>query len=1009
MRSIDFASQRSGPTGTMSRLSQSLAPGSLKEPQHHGLPTAPYLQLAGSGHANASRASLLSMAGARDTVPEMDAFDSPRLSLDPAMKNYRSSRALSGEHIPRSPDGMQRPPPLDPDLDALNRLPRFRPLVVAPASNRLSGLFHTGVRYIEPTAEQLNLDETELTGLCFSFRDYVCDRTQRVCDRQSELACAARHIGACASETQTRVAAVSHQARLDLDGLSVIRSLQKQAEKSYELIQDILHDLERLEAALPAGSKIVGSDDHAAAEFPRLARMMAQRRRSSLHSASPRSSMALRRHIAAKSGGVPAFPARTTSISPLNPRGPTQSAGPPDALAASSRPRPGPYRLPPPARQSSVMAPARTHSRRGSDVRALRPRTSRNSVTGSGGPGSERSNLSGPPSPNAADEARLSFDGESIGMQAASMSIVAATDAPRATPKRPAQPFGSLRPLSMVRSVYGDRHGSYSRSEVSLSREQVVWSPQITGGANDAAFGCFDHAEALAQLVLTDAEIAAMQSPGAHGASDDASSSGPLSVPMDISGSPRSATEDGRRTSGPRRGRLSVSAVQGAAHAEAECAEYSAAAEQTAQRGGVFDPTTALGSARIPPLRPRVPNRPSGSPASPKSLPHALSMQAAPPAESMAVTPPMRPATPISPPPEKRQSLPPQFPLEAARMLKQMMAELADKGAPEPRAASRCTTPHEAAAPDYHYGDGGQVRGYAAEAAVHQRSRTSSLAASQQSATEGSDGAEQIQSAGTVRTVAESARGSGPWVRANPERMSTWSASSARTLADAPAGSRVSSADDPFRASKRPLSSAALATLSASAAMINRQARANASASSSRKVSAAHNGSSGSAGGVRVAGGRPAVDLGLSIRTDLEQRVRSCSESGQNPLQPQDGRPHSSMGFHDPEPAGWGTRPGSIHVRHHSPFSASLRHFRPDKPNPNRRSVMSIRSRASKPGSLSAGVSAGDAPGDAPSAGSSYSSNGPERLMPPPLPAAGPPAPPAATGKRRARTMDPQD
>ncbi|KAJ2763605.1 hypothetical protein IWQ57_005516, partial [Coemansia nantahalensis] len=88
----------------MSRLSQSLAPGSLKEPQHHGLPTAPYLQLAGSGHANASRASLLSMAGARDTVPEMDAFDSPRLSLDPAMKNYRSSRALSGEHIPRSPE-----------------------------------------------------------------------------------------------------------------------------------------------------------------------------------------------------------------------------------------------------------------------------------------------------------------------------------------------------------------------------------------------------------------------------------------------------------------------------------------------------------------------------------------------------------------------------------------------------------------------------------------------------------------------------------------------------------------------------------------------------------------------------------------------------------------------------------------------------------------------------------------------------------------------------------------
>ncbi|KAJ2879224.1 hypothetical protein IWW38_006157, partial [Coemansia aciculifera] len=47
----------------------------------------------------------------------------------------------------------QKPPSLDPDLEALNRLPKYRPLVLAPSSNRLSGLFHSGPRYIEPTAE----------------------------------------------------------------------------------------------------------------------------------------------------------------------------------------------------------------------------------------------------------------------------------------------------------------------------------------------------------------------------------------------------------------------------------------------------------------------------------------------------------------------------------------------------------------------------------------------------------------------------------------------------------------------------------------------------------------------------------------------------------------------------------------------------------------------------------------------------------------------------------------
>ncbi|KAJ1726124.1 hypothetical protein LPJ61_005401, partial [Coemansia biformis] len=385
-----------------------------------------------------------------------------------------------------------------------------------------------------------------------------------------------------------------------------------------------------------------------------------------------------------------------------------------------------------------------------------------------------------------------------------------------------------------------------------------------------------------------------------------------------------------------------------------------------------------------------------------------------------------------------RKSLPPQFPLEAARMLKQMMADRSDGGSgkPETHTPSRCPTPHGAASDD-HYRiapqsttgselcDSGRAHSFTVGLAGVDhcpRSRTSSLAASQLSATEGSDGAEQVQSVGTVRTAvdghtgSDSLRAAGPWARTNPERMSTWSSSSARTLADGLVSSRVSSADDPFRASKPPLSSAALATLTASAAMINRQARGNSGADGGRKIPAIHGGST------RIAGGRPVVDLGLSIRTDLEQRVRSYSESGRNPLLLQEGRPHSSMGFHDTVAGApvWGVRPGSTH-RHPSPLSASLRQFRADKFNPNRRSVMSIQSRPSKQGSLSADILTGDAPDGGPQSGpanigTSYSSNAPERLLRPTAAAtadAAPldspaPGPPAAGGKRRSQTMDPQ-
>ncbi|KAJ2326557.1 hypothetical protein GGI00_004710, partial [Coemansia sp. RSA 2681] len=163
---------------------------------------------------------------------------------------------------------VQKPPSLDPDLEALNRLPKYRPLVLAPSNNRLTGLFQSGPRYIEPTAEQLHLDETELTGFCFSFRDYVSNRVHQVCDRQMGFATAARHMGTRVASSQARLGHVAQLSKHEQGSVSVLKSLQRQAEKSYELVQDILRDLERLDAALPSGDRFFGADSTAPKEFP---------------------------------------------------------------------------------------------------------------------------------------------------------------------------------------------------------------------------------------------------------------------------------------------------------------------------------------------------------------------------------------------------------------------------------------------------------------------------------------------------------------------------------------------------------------------------------------------------------------------------------------------------------------------------------------------------------------------------------------------------------------------
>ncbi|KAJ1939822.1 hypothetical protein EC988_007209, partial [Linderina pennispora] len=141
-------------------------------------------------------------------------------------------------------------------------------------------------------------------------------------------------------------------------------------------------------------------------------------------------------------------------------------------------------------------------------------------------------------------------------------------------------------------------------------------------------------------------------------------------------------------------------------------------------------------------------------------------------------------------------------------------------------------------------------------------------------------------------------------VKSNSERMSTWSSSSGRTLSDSLSHPRVPVLEDPLmpgsmlNSAKHALASVgvspALCTLTASAAMVNSRPSSSHSRGDRTPGSAGsdHSGSGRNAGRVRP------TDLGLNIRSDLERRVRSFSESETNPLGMNDERPHSSIGVY---------------------------------------------------------------------------------------------------------------
>ncbi|KAJ2007517.1 hypothetical protein H4R26_000723 [Coemansia thaxteri] len=680
--------------------------------------------------------------------------------------------------------------------------------------------------------------------------------------------------------------------------------------------------------------------------------------------------------------------------------------------------------------------------------------------------GSESTNASAPVSPVAAVEPRLSFDGETISpSETASISALAVHGSGlRSVHKRATQPFGALRRPNSVASAYLDSgKGTHSRSEVSLSREQVVWSPQIGYGASESTFGfsSLDTMSMSPPLVMA----------GVGNFSEDSG----VDRRCDIEGafisrdehtnfiSAALATTDGDLVNNL--SQINSAASDSAAHSESDChfnndflegkspgSSLGRAASRVSSEyvrhspHNISSPASAK-SLRVPPLH-RGGSMMSA--ASPRSLPRGLSLRSAssltssPSASSMA-----SPTTPLGSPsihiatnplsvitmPEmspvmgRQSAVSPQFPSEATRMLKRAIMEKPRKDSAETSPLASRTTSHTPTSDRAHHAlvsigaeadsendVAAAVSDMKAAFSHGSRSRALSIAHSLKCALEEGEPVIQLQSGCLPKPDSEAlppssdlVRGFCPSSRTNPERMSTWSSSSARTLADGMCGMRVPSMDDSRAGAKHTLPSAALYSLSASAAIVNQPLTHGDAASRGLNSSAA---SSVAARSVR---GRPAADLGLSIRSDLERRVRSFSASEGGHSLPGGTRPHSSMGFHKPAAGArssmWSTQSGSFRARRLSPHSNSMRFFRSENsaPHPHRLSVMSTGSNSRSARLASVPLDLEEHPSDAASIGS-FSSQTTEMQLPSPptsesqsqvvSPADAP------AGKRRAQTMD---
>ncbi|OMJ29763.1 hypothetical protein AYI69_g714 [Smittium culicis] len=167
-------------------------------------------------------------------------------------------------------------------LVSLDNLGSIKPILEDSNRNRLSDFFFSSSSYLNSISSfssayrfvdlkpSINLNDKDLFFIAETLKDSLASELSTIHTTQDGLIKKSLVLSKNFETAHSNVIRINNQAQTELEKLSTINKIGKQAEKTYEYMQEIFHDLERLESLLPPEMQLMEGDTQSQNKHPRL-------------------------------------------------------------------------------------------------------------------------------------------------------------------------------------------------------------------------------------------------------------------------------------------------------------------------------------------------------------------------------------------------------------------------------------------------------------------------------------------------------------------------------------------------------------------------------------------------------------------------------------------------------------------------------------------------------------------------------------------------------------------
>ncbi|PVU89251.1 hypothetical protein BB559_005185 [Furculomyces boomerangus] len=173
--------------------------------------------------------------------------------------------------------------------DPLSSIGTINP-IISKSKNTLSGILSSGASYLTPisafssTSKFIEIrdynknNENYLFSLSTSVRSLIKSRIFNIKTTQNQLINESKSLTAKFDNTYEKLTNMNRRLKNEHEKLQVLKSIGRHAEKTYELIQEVFHDLERLESLLPPEKQLMEGDSESQENYKRLVEALAVRK-----------------------------------------------------------------------------------------------------------------------------------------------------------------------------------------------------------------------------------------------------------------------------------------------------------------------------------------------------------------------------------------------------------------------------------------------------------------------------------------------------------------------------------------------------------------------------------------------------------------------------------------------------------------------------------------------------------------------------------------------------------